>query len=162
MEFLQEAEFWVSVGIVILIVAVYKPLKRSFTTALDTRAARIKTELDEAARLREEAAALLAQYQAKQREALAEAQEILHHAAEEAERNRRRAESDLEASLRRREQQAVDRIAQAEVKAIDEVRMLAVDLAMAATSRLLRDRLDEARAGKLIDQAIAELPEKLH
>jgi F-type H+-transporting ATPase subunit b len=162
MEFLQEAEFWVAVAFVILVAAVYKPVSRAFSGGLDARAATIKAELDEAARLREEAQALLAEYQKKQREALAEAEQVVRHAAEEAARNRSQAAADLEASLKRRERQAVDRINQAEAKALDEVRALAADLAMAATRKLLRDQMDAARAGQLVDQAIAELPQKLH
>ncbi|HXQ67002.1 MAG TPA: F0F1 ATP synthase subunit B, partial [Alphaproteobacteria bacterium] len=103
-----------------------------------------------------------AEYQAKQEQALSEAEGIMRHAAAEAERNRQAAEGDLAASLRRREQQAMDRIAQAEVKALQEVRALSVELALAATRRLVRDNLDAKRAAGLVDKAIAELPQRLH
>jgi len=162
MEFLRDAEFWVAVAFVILIAAVWKPIKRSLAAGLDARAAKIRSELEEARRLVEEARALLADYQGKQRQALSEAEGIMRHAAEEAERNRQAAEGDLAASLRRREQQAMDRIAQAEAKALDEVRALSVELALAATRRLVRDNLDAKRAAGLVDQAIAELPQRLH
>ncbi len=162
MEFLHDAEFWVAVAFVILIAAVWKPVKRSLSASLDARAAKIRSELEEARRLVEEARALLAEYQAKQEQALSEAEGIMRHAAAEAERNRQAAEGDLAASLRRREQQAMDRIAQAEAKALDEVRALSVELALAATRRLVRDNLDAKRAAGLVDKAIAELPQRLH
>jgi len=162
MEFLRDAEFWVAVAFVILIAAVWKPVKRSLSASLDARAAKIRSELEEARRLVEEARALLAEYQAKQEQALSEAEGIMRHAAAEAERNRQAAEGDLAASLRRREQQAMDRIAQAEAKALDEVRALSVELALAATRRLVRDNLDAKRAAGLVDKAIAELPQRLH
>ena len=72
------------------------------------------------------------------------------------------AEEDLAASLKRREQQALDRIAQAEAAAQAEVRNTAVDLAVSATRKLLEDRIDEKKAAGLVDQAIKELPAKLH
>lgn len=162
MEFLRDAEFWIAVAFVILIAAVWKPVKGSLAAGLDARAAKIRSELEEARRLLEEARALLADYKEKQRQALSEAEGIMRHAAEEAERNRQAAEGDLAASLRRREQQAMDRIAQAEAKALDEVRALTVELALAATRRLVRDNLDAKRAAGLVDQAIAELPQRLH
>lgn len=162
MEFLGEAEFWVAVGFVILVAAVFKPIKRSLLASLDARAATIKAELDEAERLSAEALALLTEYQKKQGEALAEAEAILRHAAEEAERSRAQAGAELAASLKRREQQATDRIAQAEAKAADEVRARAVELALAATRRLIEDNLDDKRAAALVDRAIAELPQRLH
>lgn len=163
MEFLQEPEFWVAVGFVMLVgVFLWVKLPAKVAASLDDRAALIKVELDEAERLRNDAQKLLADYQTKQREALAEAEGILRQAEQEAVRNRELGMADLEASLKRREQQAMDRIAQAELKAVDEVRTLAVDLAVAATRKLIEDNLDGTRANQLVDQAIAELPQKLH
>jgi len=162
MEFLRDAEFWVAVAFVILIAAVWKPLKRAFADGLDARAAKIKAELEEARRLADEAAALLAEYRSKEGKALGEAQEILRHAAAEAERNRQAGAGELKAALERRERQALERIAQAEAKAVAEVRALSVELALAATRRLIQDNLDAKRAASLIDQAIAELPQRLH
>ena len=161
MEILKETEFWVAVGFVILIAALWRPAQRALTTALDARARTIRAELEEAQRLREEAERLVAEYRRKQAKALGEAVEIAKQAVIEAERSRRHAEAELEASLKRREQQAMARIAQAEAKAVEEVRALAVDLAIAATRRLLRDSLDPARAATLLDRAIAELPQRL-
>ena len=158
----QEAEFWVLVAFVIFVVAVFKPLRRVLLGALDARAERIKAELDEAARLREEAQATLSAYQRKQREALKEAEDILAHARDEAEMIRGKTAKDLEAALKRREKMALDRINQAESDAVQEVREIAADIAIAATKELLAENLDRARADKLIAEAIAELPKKLH
>jgi F-type H+-transporting ATPase subunit b len=162
MEILRDAEFWVAVAFVILIASVWKPLKRALADGLDGRAAKIKAELEEARHLADEAAALLAEYRTKEGKALGEAEEILRHAAAEAERSRQAGASELKASLERRERQALERIAQAEAKAIAEVRALSVELALAATRRLIQDNLDAKRASGLIDQAIAELPQRLH
>jgi F-type H+-transporting ATPase subunit b len=70
--------------------------------------------------------------------------------------------AELEASMKRREAQAMDKIAQAEAAALQEVRNLTVDLAVAASGRVLAQRLDESQGGKLIDAAIADLPGRLH
>ena len=71
-------------------------------------------------------------------------------------------EKDLEAQLSRREQLALEKIAQAEASAIEDVRNQAVDVAIAATARLLSENLDQARAEALVDAAIRELPEKFN
>jgi F-type H+-transporting ATPase subunit b len=162
MELLRNAEFWVAVGFVILIAGLFMPVKKAFSVGLDARAAKIKADLDEAKRLRDEASDLLSEYQAKQKAALAEAEAIMREAAREAARGREQAALALAASLKRREQQALDRIAQAEAKALDEVRTAAVDLAISVTGRLLRAALDRQGAARLVDRAIAELPQKLH
>ena len=161
MALLRNAEFWVAVAFVILLLAVWKPVSRALTGALDARAAKIKAELEEARRLAQEAASLLADYEGKQRQALAEAKEILRHAAAEAARNREAAAVELALSLERRERQALERIAQAEAKALQEVRTLAVELALALARRLISDNLDAGRAAGLVDHAIAELPQRL-
>lgn len=159
---LQTPEFWVAVGFIVLVAAIVKPAYRVMIGGLDARAERIRKSLDEAAGLREEAQHLLAEYQRKQRDAAKEIDDMLAHARAEAERSSKTAAEALEASLRRREQLAMDKIAQAEADAIQAVRNTAVDIAIAATRRLLADRLDGVAAAALIDRSIAELPQKLH
>jgi F-type H+-transporting ATPase subunit b len=118
--------------------------------------------LDEARRLREEAQLLLAEYQRKQRDALKEAEAVAAHAKAEAERLAEQGRRDLEAALDRRRLLAQEKIAQEEAKALAEIRAVAVDVAMAATRRILVQQLDPARGAALIDEAIAALPARLH
>jgi F-type H+-transporting ATPase subunit b len=160
-ELLHDHHFWVLVSMVILILLVWKPASRAITSSLDERAVRIRSELDEARRLREEAEQLLADYQRQEREAVAEAQAIVAHAREEAERLAAQAASDLEQSLARRQRLAEERIAQAEIRAAAEVRAAAVDTAIAAAREVIASDVDERRGGALIDSAIAALPQQL-
>jgi F-type H+-transporting ATPase subunit b len=153
---------WLLVALVILIVIAYRPAKRAILGALDARSARIKNELDEAQRLREEAQAALASFQRRQRDAMSEADEIIAHAREDAERMRKQALEDLEQVLARREQLAMERIDQAEANAAAEVRNVAVDVAITASRRLIAEQMDQKRAQRLVDEAIADLPNRLH
>lgn len=159
---MMKPEFWVALAFVIFAVLVWKKAKAAIVGALDARAEKIRAELDEAQRLREDAQAALAAYQRRQRDALKEAEAIIAHAREEAARIRAQAAADLEASLKRRESQAVDRIAQAEAAAVNEVRHLTVDLAIQAGRKLLTEGITAKQADALIDQSIAELPKHLH
>lgn len=156
------ATFWVFVAFIIFVALIAWKARGAITGALDGRAEAIRAEIDEAQRLREEAQTLLADYQRKQRDALSEAEGMLRAAEEEAGRLRDRAGQELTGSLKRREQQALDRIAQAEAAAQAEVRNMAVDLAVSATRKLLQDKIDGAMASDLIDDAIKDLPGKLH
>ena len=159
---LESAEFWVAVAFIAFVAGVFKPGRKVILGALDRRAMKIQSEIDEATRLREEAQAVLAAYQRKQREAAEETEEMLEYAKEEAELLRRRTLSELEEALGRRQQQALDHIAQAEAEATKEVRNRAVDIAVAATMRILEENLDAKRGNDLIKAAIEELPKKLH
>ena len=158
---LSGGEFWVLVAFILFVGFMVWKARKALVGGLDSRAARIKAEIDEAQRLREEAQALLADYQKKQREALGEAEAMVKQAGEEATRLKAKAETELAAALKRREQQALDRIAQAEAQALAEVRNLAADLAVAATQKILTDKLDPAKAQSLVSDAIAELPRRL-
>jgi F-type H+-transporting ATPase subunit b len=159
---LYSAEFWVLIAFLILVGALFKKVSAALTGGLDARAARIKSHLDEAEKLREDAQSLLAEYQRKQHAAAEEAEGIVAQAKVESKRIHEQAEADLEQALKRREQQALERIVQAEAEALTAVRNQAVDLALAASRRLLADNLDEARAARLVDEAIKVLPDKLH
>ena len=156
-----DPEFWVAAAGAIFLGVVWRPARRMLIGSLDERAARIRGELDEARRLREEAEQLLAQYQQKQHEAEAAAQAIVTQAEDEARRIAEAAARDLEQSLARRQRLAEERIAQAESRALDEIRDAAVDVAVAAARQVIAAELDEQRGGALIDSAIAALPQRL-
>lgn len=162
LSFLTLPEFWVAVAFVIFVGLVLRPIGRKIVATLDSRSAAIALRLEEAAKLRDEAQALLASYHRKSREALKEAEQILASAEAEARRIREDAAAQLEAALKRREQLALDKIAQAEARAVEDVRNAAVDVALAATRELIEKNLDAEKSKALVEDAINDLPKRLH
>jgi F-type H+-transporting ATPase subunit b len=160
--FLSDPEFWVLVAVLILIVILWQPGKRSVLGGLDSRAGRIRAELAAAEGLREEAERALASYEARQRQAAEEAAQIVAHAKAEAERIAEQSVRAMEEALQRRQHLAEERIAQDQAKAVAEIRAITVDVAIAAARRVIADELDRPRGAALIDAAIAELPSQLH
>jgi F-type H+-transporting ATPase subunit b len=159
----EDPETWVAVGFFILVgVALYLKVPAMVTRALDERAERIRAELDEARRLREEAQALLAEYQRKQNDAAKEAEKIIAQAREAAETFARESREKLAESLERRRRLAEAKIARAEADAIDDVRRHAADIAIAAASRLLGQELSPAKAKGLIDDGIKSVRDELN
>lgn len=158
---LESAEFWVAVAFVIFVAATFKPIKQALTGALDNRATSIRTQIDEASQLREEAQATLAEAQRKHRDAASEAEAMLAAAKEEARLLQDQAAENLTAALGRREHLAQERIAQAEATAVAEVRGLAADIAVAAAGKVLEGQLSGPAGDPLIDAAITDLPRKL-
>ena len=157
-----DPEFYVLLAVVIFLVVVWKPIRRTVVGALDSRAQRIRQELEAARNLRDEAQQALAAYQRQQQEGAAEAQAIITHAKAEAERIAAQSLRDLENTLNRRQQLAQERIAQEEAKAVAEIRAIAVDVAISASRQVIAASLDERRGAALIDEAIAALPRQLH
>src|SRR5579871_4996578 len=120
MEMFHDPEFWVALAMVVIILAAIRPVGRIAAASLDARAARIRTQIEEARKLREDAQALLAEYQRKQRDAMAEAEKIISQAKTDAARLKADAEKDLVGAVERRKQQALERIAQSEAQAVAE------------------------------------------
>ncbi len=162
MEMFHDPEFWVALVFVGVVILFYRPVMKTVGEALDGRAAKIRAQIEEARKLREEAQALLAEYQRKQRDAMAEAEKIIATARAEAVRLKADAEKDLEFALERRKQQALDRIAQTEAQAIAQVRNTAIDVALTAAQTLIQGGLDAGKKQALADKAIAELPGRLN
>jgi len=156
-----DPEFWVLLAMVVFVAGVWKPARKLIIGGLDSRATRIREELDAARNLREEAQRMLADYRQREREAVAEAEEILAHARAEAERIAALSARELEETLQRRRRLAEERIAQEEVKALAEIRAVTVDVAISAARQVIAAELDEKRGAALIDTAIAALPQQL-
>jgi F-type H+-transporting ATPase subunit b len=163
MEFFKEPENWVAVAFVIFIgVLLYVGVHKKLIEALDHRSARIKAELDEARRLREEAAKLLAEYQRKQAAAEREAEAIVADAKAEAERVAAEARTKMEEFVARRTKLAEAKIGQAEAQALADVRAAAADAAVTAAEKILRDTAKGKIADDLIAQGIADVKAKLN
>ena len=157
------AEFWVGVGLLIFfgIVIFVAKVPKAINAALDAKSAKIQGDLDEAARIREEAQRLLTQLKAERAEAEAQAKDMLAAAQEEARRYEADAKAKLEESLARRQQLAERKIANAEAQAAAEVKAAAADLAAQAAEVVLTQRLPGVKTDPLVDRAISQLGAKL-
>ena len=163
MELLHEGEFWVAVAFVILMgVFAYFGVHRTILKALDNRRDRIKDEIDDARRLKEEAAKLLADYQARRASAEREAQEIVTNARAEAERVAAEAKTRMEDFVARRTKTAENKIALAEAQALADVRAAAAEAAVAAASTVLSQSVKGSVADDLLAKGIAEVKAKLN
>lgn len=160
---LEDATFWTLIGLILfLALLVYMKVPGMVGGALDKRAAAISDELDQARLLREEAQALLADYQRKAREAESEAEEIIDQAKREAEAIGVEARRRLEEYVAGRTRLAEEKIAQAESQALQEVKALSADVAIAAAEKIIAAKAKGAAADSLIGSAIDDLKTKFH
>jgi F-type H+-transporting ATPase subunit b len=158
-----EAEFWVAVAFVILMAGLgYLGVHKTLLKSLDSRRDRIRSELDEATRLKNEASALLAEYKKKRETAEREAQSIVEAAKAEAERLAAEGKTKLEEFVARRTQMAETKIAQAEAQALADVRAAAADAAVAAAGQILSSSVTGQAAENLVSQGITEVRSKLN
>ena len=158
-----EAEFWVAVSFILFVaVMAYFGVHKLMVKGIDDRRDRIKAELDEARRLKEEAQALLAQYQQKKQEAEREAEAIVKSAMAEAERIAGEAKTKMEDFVARRTKMAENKIAQAEAQAVADVRSSAAEAAVAAAQSLLSRMVKGKVADDLIGKGIEDVRSKLN
>lgn len=155
-------EFWLLVALVILVVMLWRQIQTKVLPALDARAAKIRADLDEAQRLHEEAKALLAKYQRQLHEGEKLAAEIVRRAEVEQQRLEARMKADYEALVARRSQQAEERIQQEETRALARVRAAAAELAVAATRRVLTERIGAEEGKAILARSLEEVRIKLH
>lgn len=157
-----DAEFWVAVGFVLFLAVAWKLGAFDATlTGLDGRAKRVRHELDEARRLREEAAAVLADYTRRRKEAEKEAETIVASAHEEAARASKEGQAKLEDYIARRTKAAEQKIAQAEAQAATQVRAAAADAAVKVSETILRERLQGNAAQDLLQSSLGEVKGRL-
>lgn len=163
MSFLYDTNIVVGIGFALFVgILIYFGVPRMITSRLDDRASRIRSDLEEARALREEAQGLLASYERKQKEVRTQADDIVAAARSEAEKAAEAAKEDIRRSVARRLQTATDQIAAAEKAAIRQIKDRAVAVAVAAAGDVIRASLGPRDADALIDASIAEVGAKLH
>ena len=158
-----EPEFWVAIAFVLLMILfAYLGIHKTVLKALDNRAERIKAELDDARRIKDEAAKLLADYKARRAGAEREAEEIISNARAEAERIAADAKAKMEYFVARRTKTAESKIALAEAQAVADVRAAAADAAVTAATTILSQSVKGPVADDLLTKGIAEVRTKLN
>jgi F-type H+-transporting ATPase subunit b len=158
-----QPETWVAIAFIILLVLfAYLGIHKTVLTALDHRSERIKAELDDARRLKEEAAKLLGEYQTRRASAEREAEEIVANAKAEAERIATEAKAKMEDFVARRTKTAEGKIALAEAQALADVRAAAANAAVEAASTILSKSVKGSVADDLLTKGIAEVRAKLN
>jgi F-type H+-transporting ATPase subunit b len=160
---LGNTNFIVTLGFILFILVLfYFKVPGMIGKMLDQRAEGIKNELDEARALRDEAQAILASYERKQKEVQEQAYRIVEAARKDAEAAAAQAKEDLAKSVARRLAAAEDQITSAQSAAERDVRDAAVSIAINAARDVIAKQLTAAEANKLIDAAISDVETKLH
>lgn len=158
-----DPSFWVAVCVILFFALLFwKGAHKALGGALDERAEKIKTELEQAQKLREDAQILLASFQRRAKEAEEQAEDIVKNARRDAELMAAQTRKDLTERLERRAAMAEAKIATAEAQALAEVRARAVDIAVAAAENLLRDNLKAGDHTRLVGEGISQLGKTLN
>lgn len=151
---------WGVFSFALLLLIMWKFAFPAVQKGMQARTERIRTNVDEAQRVRDEAEQILRDYQAQLADARNEGNRILEEARQAAETLRRdmvrRAEGEV-AELRRRNEEDLRAAQERIVSQLQgQVKVLALDLA----EKVVAANLDRARNLQLVDQFIAELNQR--
>ncbi len=156
------AEFYVLLGFLVFVGGlIYLGVHRTVLKALDARGEAIAAELAQAAKLREEATALLASFEKKSAAAEANAAAIVAEARAQADQLAIDAADRLKDFIARRTSQAEAKIALAEAQAAADVRSAAADHAATAAAIVLRDQMQGSAGTDLVSREIGDLGRRL-
>jgi len=160
---LNNTNFVVSIAFVLFVaVLLYLGVPKMVSKMLDKRADDIRTEIDEARALQEEAKTVLASYERKRKEVAEHSKAIVAQAKAEAETAAEVAKADLKETIARRLAAAEDQIKSAQDAAVREVKDKAVSVAVAAASDVISKGMAAKDTNALIDAAIKDVGAKLH
>lgn len=160
---LTNTNFIVSIAFVLFLgVLVYYKAPQKIITLLDNRADQIRSEIDEARALKEEATELLVSYERKRKEIDGLAHEIILSAKAEAEAASAQAKLDIENMVKRRLEIAQDRIEAAETNAINEIKNKAISVAIDASAELISQEMSPAERAKSIEDSIKTVGDRLN
>jgi F-type H+-transporting ATPase subunit b len=157
-----DTSFWVAVAFFLFIAMVFKPAKKAIISGLDGKAEKIRSDLEHARKLHDEAQDTLANFQRKQQEVLKEAEELLMNAKAESEAIANESQIRIKEQLEARLEVAMQKIALAEQNAVESVQKNALDIAMSAASIYLQKHLPNQAADELIAEATKDFAKKLH
>lgn len=158
---LANPEFWAGVGLLVFFGIVWWKARAMIAGMLDAKGAAIQTNLDEAAKLRAEAEAMLADIRIQREDAERQASEMLKAAEADAARLAIEAKAKLEEQITRRAALAERKIASAEAQAAAEVKAAAAELSARAAEAILASRVAAGQADPTVDTAIKGLAARL-
>lgn len=160
---LRNTEFVVTIAFLIFVAFIIKAkIFGRLGGLLDKRSEGIKSELDEARALREEAQSILASYERKSREVQGQADAIVAAAKREATAAAEQAKADLEVSIARRLKTAGEQIESAEKQALRAVKDRAVAVAVAAAGEVLAKQLSPETKAQMLNRSINEVKQRLN
>ena len=149
------------VWLVISFVALYFLMARlalpRVAELIETRHGRIADDLDQAAELKNQAEAVIIEYEAALAEARSKAQLTITQATLETAQEMETRNAKLTETLSVESAAAATRIHAAKAEALAALRGVATDLALAAAMRLLESEVREAEVEAAVDTAMANL-----
>jgi F-type H+-transporting ATPase subunit b len=158
----SDTRFWVGLSVVTFVVLTYKTVKMQLDGFLNKRSERIREDLENAAKLRAEAEALLDEYNERLALTKAEVQRILDNAELQLRHIVEESKRELEEQIASKTASAAQRITNLENSVLQEVRSNAVEIAILAVHSLVRSRMGQDLSEDFINSVVNDINKQLN
>ncbi|MDA9618996.1 ATPase [Candidatus Pelagibacter bacterium] len=152
-----DATFWVMISFFIFIgLIVYFKIPQKIKTTLDENISKIKNEIDEADKLKEEAKNILIKHEKKISSSKVEVKLMIDKANEDAEKNVIKTNQDFHNLMENRKKNAEERIKQLKNQALKDIKNTSVKIALESVEKLLKNSLDKSKLDKIYASSVEE------
>ena len=152
-----DATFWVTISFIIFIgILIYFKIPQKITEMLEQSISNIKSQINEAEKLKEDAKNILIEHEKKLSNSRNEVQEMINKANEDAEKNVIRVNKEFHNFMENRKKSAEERIRQLKNQAEKDIKNASVKIAIESAEKLFKNSLDKSKLDKIYSSSIEE------
>jgi F-type H+-transporting ATPase subunit b len=152
-----DATFWVAISFFIFIgVLIYFKIPEKISDTLSENINKIRVEVDDAEKLKDESKNILSEYEKKISNAKTEVKIMLNAASDEAEKHILKSNEEFHNQMENRKKNTEDRIKQMKNQALKDIKDASVKIAINSVESLLKNSLDKNKLDKLFTASVEE------
>ena len=152
-----DATFWVAISFIIFVfVLVYLKIPEKIKNLLNDNINRIKNQIDEAEKLKEEAKNKLSEQENRLAKAKKEIAAMIKQANDDSEKNIIKANDNYHKVIEIRKKNTEEKIRQMKAQAIKEIKNSALYIALESVEKLMLNSLDKNKLDNIFNQSVEE------
>tara|TARA_B100001123_G_scaffold245160_1_gene274091 strand:- start:181 stop:678 length:498 start_codon:yes stop_codon:yes gene_type:complete len=152
-----DATFWVAVSFLIFVgLLFYLKVPQKIGQSLDESIKKIKEEIDNAEKLKDEAKNILSEYESKVSKSKQEIKNLIQKAEKQAESNIIKTNEEFHNIVENRKKAAEEKIKQMKTQAIKDVKNSSVDIAIRSVEKIIKNSIDKKKLDKIYISSIDE------
>ena len=152
-----DATFWVAVSFFIFVgVLFYFKVPQKIFDSLDQNIKKIKKDLDDAEKLKDDAKNILSEYETKISKSKQEINILMKKAQEESEKNMIKINNEFHNIFENRKKMAEEKIKQMKMQAIKDIKNSSVDIAIQALEKIIKNSIDKKKLDKIYISSVEE------
>ena len=152
-----DATFWVMISFFAFIgLLIYFKIPLKIKMTLEENINSIKSQIDEADKLKEDAKNILTEHEKKISSSKAAVKKMISKANEEAEKNVIKTNKDFHNLMEARKKNAEERIKQLKDQALKDIKNASVKIAIESVEKLIKNSMDKSKLDKIYSSSIEE------